>query len=342
MPTMKGYCTNCNRDDEPRRIFDVNSDARWCYCPHCGKKYRPSIVINNYRETLDKYNRKAYFYLRHAGEYLYAYNLFAYVLELEPSNKTARLGRLLSLANLSTTRRNRFEETKELLDIEKEHFRQRGFEREYHTFLISLNSCLDVYIDLVRKNLTIKGYFYDVACVKLYYRHLSDVINLKRTIAEEYSMIYEEKMSAATYDSIKELEKHFNDIVVTADGQDHYLVNFNKNGEPLVANGRKKIDTKLSKYRLSTLDEDNKKLNIISETVFTKVRLHTYHAYLSSLVLALILFAIFGTLLILYFVFAKQSFSLILLTASMVCALLSVSFIVLRFICLAVLKKPKF
>ena len=342
MPTMKGYCTNCNRDDESRRIFDVNSDARWCYCPHCGKKYRPSVVINNYKEVLAKYNKKAYFYLRNAGEYLYGYNLFAYVLELEPTNKTAKLGRLLSLANLSTTRRNRFQETKELLDIEKEHFRQKGFEREYSPFLTSLNSCLNVYIDLVRKNLTIKGYFYDVACIKLYYRHISDVIELKRTIAEEYSIINEEKKSAATYDSIKELEKHFNDIVVTADGQDHYLVNFNKNGEPLVANGRKKIDTKLSKYRLSTLDENDKKLNIISETVFTKIRLRTYHTFLASIVLASILFAIFGTLLITYFAFIKQPFAMYLLISSLVSLFLSISFVVLRFVCYVVLKRPKF
>ena len=50
MAIKKGYCTNCNKHDESRRIFDVNSEARVCYCPHCGKKYRPKIVEKSIAE----------------------------------------------------------------------------------------------------------------------------------------------------------------------------------------------------------------------------------------------------------------------------------------------------
>ena len=139
-------------------------------------------ILENYKKTIDKYNRKAYFYLRHAGEYRLGYDLFAYVLELEPTNRTAKLGRLLSLANLSTTRRNRFTEVRELMDIERPLFHDKTFTREYTAYLISLNSCIDVYCMLLRKNLTIKDYFYDVACIKLYYRHIADAILLKRMI----------------------------------------------------------------------------------------------------------------------------------------------------------------
>lgn len=342
MPSVKGYCTNCNREDEYRRIFDLNSDARWCYCPHCGKKYRPSVVINNYKMVLDKYNKKAYFYLRHAGEYLLGYNLFAYVLELEPKNKTAKLGRLLSLANLSTTRRNRFLETRELLNIEKDLFHEPSFAREYTAFLVSLNSCLNVYIDLVRKNLTIKDYFYDVACIKLYYRHIADIILLKRTIAEEYLIIGEDKKSEDINDSIKELEKHYNDITYTADGIDHYLANFTKTGEPLVTNGRRRVDTKLSKYRLSTLDMDDKKLNIISEDVFTKVRLRTYRTFKVSFVVSIILLAVGISSLITYFALMKQPYALPILITAIACSFLSVTFIILRIFCYMVLKRPKF
>ena len=342
MAMKKGYCTNCNRDDEVRRIFDVNSDARWCYCPHCGKKYKPSVVIENYKKTIDKYNRKAYFYLRHAGEYRLGYDLFAYVLELEPTNRTAKLGRLLSLANLSTTRRNRFTEVRELMDIERPLFHDKTFTREYTAYLISLNSCIDVYCMLLRKNLTIKDYFYDVACIKLYYRHIADAILLKRMIVEECSTIGEEKLSAKVSDSIKDLENTYNKVNFTADGQDHYLANFTKTGDPLITNGRRKIDTKLARYRLSTLDTKDKKLNIISENVFGKVRLRTYHAFKSSLPVSIILFILFVGALITYLCLKNNPNTLPILISAIICGFFSISFIVLRVLCYMVLKRPKF
>lgn len=338
----KGYCTNCNRDDEARRIFDVNSDARWCYCPHCGKKYRPSVVIENYKKTIDKYNRKAYFYLRNAGEYRLGYDLFAYVLELEPTNKTAKLGRLLSLANLSTTRRNRFLEVRELMDIERVLFHEKPFAREYAAYLISLNSCINVYCELVKKNLTIKTYFYDVACIKLYYRHIADAITLKRMIVEEFSTVGEEKLAAQVSESIKELEKTYDNINFTADGQDHFLANFTKTGEPLITNGRRKVDTKLARYRLSTLDTKDKKLNIIPEDVFAKVRYHTYHSYKNSLPLAILLFILFLASLITYLCLRTRSFALPILILAIIFGVFSISFVVLRVLCYLVLKRPKF
>ncbi len=89
----KGFCTGtgCNNREEVRRIFEVNSEAQFCYCPYCGKKYRPKVAIFNYEKRITRYNKKAKFFLLNVGQPLYAYNLFAYVLELEPENKTAKL-----------------------------------------------------------------------------------------------------------------------------------------------------------------------------------------------------------------------------------------------------------
>lgn len=280
MPMKKGYCINCNKHDEIRRIFDVNSESRFCYCPHCGKKYRPKVAIFNYERTISRYNKKAKFFLKNVGQPRYAYNLFAYVLELEPTNKTAKLGRLLSLAYLSTLRRNHFSEVKELLDMAKHEVKEPKSNREkYSEFLMSLDKCLNDYIFKVKKKLCIHACFYDSDCIKLYYKHLRDTINLKRVIAGEFSSIGDSKHSSECFDSIKKLELDYNEPTYTADGVEHTFSNFSKYGEPLVSEGRKVINTKLGKHRLSTLDKNNKKLNVLSDSVFSIAYFRMYVVY---------------------------------------------------------------
>ena len=102
MALKKGYCISCNKNDETRRIFDVNPSVSYCHCPHCGKRYRPKVAIALYQKVIARYLRRAFFFLRNVGNPKRAYGIFAYVLELEPSNKAARMGRVLSLAYLST------------------------------------------------------------------------------------------------------------------------------------------------------------------------------------------------------------------------------------------------
>ena len=82
MAMKKGFClsTVCNKREEVRRIFDVNSEAQFCYCPYCGKKYRPKVAIFNYEKRITRYDKKAKFFLKNVGQPLYAYNLFAYVV----------------------------------------------------------------------------------------------------------------------------------------------------------------------------------------------------------------------------------------------------------------------
>ena len=67
-------------------------------------------------------------------------------------------------------------------------------------------------------------------------------------------------------DETKALEKQYNATCFTVDGQDHSLAHFAKNGEPIIVNGVKQEETHLSRYRMSTLDVNNKKkLNVIPE-----------------------------------------------------------------------------
>ncbi len=340
---VKGYCTNCNKENEARRIFDVNSDTRFCYCPHCGKKYRPRVAVANYQRTISKYLKKARFFLFNAGEAQYAYNLYAYVLELEPENKTAQLGRLLSLAYLSTVRRNRFIEVLQLLVIEKDLFHDKAFAHEqYNEFLIHLENCTETYLINVKKALTLKGYFYDVDCIKLYFKHVKDVIELRRLIVSELMVIGVTANLSIISDETKDLEKQYNMTCITVDGQDHSLAHFTKNGEPIIINGVKQEDTHLSRYRMSTLDVNNKKkLNVIPDKVFPVLYSRIYRTSEIALPLAIVNMAIAVTMLVLYFIFIKLACAPYIMGTFIFFLLVCLSFLTLKIIFELLLKKAR-
>ena len=136
-------------------------------------------------------------------------------MELEAKNKVAKLGRLSSLCYLSTVRRNRFLEVRELLDMEKEEFHSKEIKEEYAVTLIGLEKCTQLYLDNVKKRLTMRTYFYDVPCIKLYYKHVREAIELRRLIVSELSVIGEEKLACEVSDRIKELESQYNNIIFT-------------------------------------------------------------------------------------------------------------------------------
>ena len=338
---MKGYCTNCNKHDESRRIFDVNSDTKFCHCPHCGKKYRPKVVISIYERVISGYLRQANFFLKNAGETLRAYSIFAYVLELEPTNKSAKLGRILALCYLSNLRRPRFSETYEMLTIEKDGYHLQSTKKEYIPFLLSLDHCLSDYIERCKKKLTFKNYFFDVDCLKLYFKRINEVLKLKRLIASELSVIDEEKRSATVTSSIKELEKEFNKSFYTADGQEQRLVNFAKSGDPLIVNGKGRQDTtKILRTRMSSLDANNKKTRYINDDVFSKANLNAYHFFKTSLAVVITLAFIATGLLVLYFIFIKKAL-IALLIISGALFLNALLFLIMRLIFGHKLKKPR-
>ena len=340
---VKGYCTNCNKDNEGRRIFDVNSDTRFCYCPHCGKKYRPRVAIANYNRVIHKYLRRARFFLCNAGEVQYAYNLYAYVLELEPTNKTAKLGRLLALAFLSTVRRNRFMEVLQLLEIEKELFHEKVFaHEEYNEFLIHLENCTETYLINVKKALTLKNFFYDVECIKLYFKHIRDVIELRRLIVSELMVIGVSANLAIISDETKALEKEYNLTCYTVDGQDHSLAHFAKNGDPIIVNGVKQVETNLHRYRMSTLDPNNKKkLNVIPERVFPILYARLFRTYEVSLGLSIVNLAIAITLLVFYIILHSWPCGPYILMLTIVFAVVGLSFLSMRILFGIMLKKQR-
>ena len=322
----------------------MNSDTRFCYCPHCGKKYRPRVAIANYQRTITKYLRRARFFLSNAGEFQYAYNLYAYVLDLEPTNKTAKLGRLLSLGFLSTVRRNRFIEVLQLLEIEKELFHDKQFAHEqYNEFLIHLENCTETYLVNVKKALTLKGYFFDVDCIKLYFKHIKDVIELRRLIMSELMLIGVSANLSIITEETKALEREYNTTCITVDGQDHSLAHFAKNSEPIIVSGVKQEDTHLSRYRMSTLDENNKKkLNIIPERAFPVFYSRAFRTSEVAIPLCVVNMAIAVTLLVFYFILIKLPCAPYIMMLIVFFALIGLSFLGMRIFFGLMLKKPRF
>ena len=342
MSMKKGYCTACKTRDEAKHIFDVNSDSKVCYCPRCMKKYRPRVAIHNYERVINHYLRRANFFLKNAGEPKLAYSLFAYILELEPANKSAKLGRMLSLAYISTLRRNRFSEVKELMIIEKDQFRALGIRKEYIAYLLSLEHCLNTYINKVKKKLMFKGYFYDQDCFSLYLKHVHDVIELKRFIIAEFSAIDQEKMCAAINKTIKTLEGEYNKSVYVVNGEELHLSNFTKEGEPLITAGKKKeMDPRLEKYRMSTLDPANKKLKVIKDSVFSQTPSRLYFTYHLAIILVIVMGALALTSFITFFITINYWFSGFFMAFFIIFGLLTGACAILRLITSLILKKPR-
>ena len=86
MAFKKGFCTHC-KGDERSRIFEVNKDAEVCYCPHCTHAMTPKEAMNNFTWLISSYLKKASKALFESTEYLYAYQLFAHVIDLDETAK---------------------------------------------------------------------------------------------------------------------------------------------------------------------------------------------------------------------------------------------------------------
>ena len=343
MALKKGYCTNCNKHDETRRIFDVNSDAKFCYCPHCGKKYRTKHAISTYENVIQKYIRRSYFYLRNVGDANKAYSMFAYVLELEPSNKTAKLGRLLSLAYLSSLRRNRCREVSELLQMSANDFHGSNIKREYVSFLVLLNHFTISYVESLKKKLTFRSYFYDIDCLKLYFKHIYDTLALKRLIAAELSMCDENQQVTRVNESMKVMEDEFNKSFYDVNGQEHRLVNFAKSGDPLVVNGRNRVDTtKILRYRMATLDPTNKKKKrLLSDVVFTRTYIRVFETHRLSFPVMLVLATLALITLVVYLCLYRFNWSLVLLVFAITLGVGAITFLMLRIFFGSILRKTR-
>lgn len=277
MALKKAYCTHCHVSDEKERIFEVNSDAEACFCPRCMTQYIPSIPIKAFELFIAKQINQADRNLFSAIGYYKSYLMYARILELDPNNTHALFGRLLALIYMSTLRKTHFQNVGLLLNEEKDIFRKVSNEKLYIAFLHRVCYALDEYFVLFRKKLITHHYFYDIDCIKLYFKNLNSIQKLKTLILKEYHFIQtrhdqpEIKLAIASLEqSISSQSEEMNKKWITADGYTYGYVGTSESGDLLLGRSDKINAVKISRYHPKALlhERAERKNKVIKDQVF--------------------------------------------------------------------------
>ena len=271
MATKKGLCPYCKTIRVDRRIFPVNPEASTCFCPICMSEMEPKSAIDNYRNFLDEELQRADKTLFVTCDPVLAYQEYADIIEYEPKEAHALLGRILCLIYMGKVRKSYLVEAYTLL----ENTSYEGCNlNDYVFFLKKINFALDEYDAALSKRLTFKTYFYDEACLKLYLTHLYEIISLKElifSIIKEMKKKYVSQQNEVLYNliehSIDEKKRILKLEYLTANGSS-YKYNRMTPGGVTVDKTNHDVETHLSRYRLSTLDENDKKNKYIKDEIF--------------------------------------------------------------------------
>ncbi len=268
MAMKKGYCIRC-RSDEPRRhIFKVNSEAVNCYCPVCMTQYKPKEAIENYNRFIDGLLKKSDTSLHVAMLPDASYKEYAKVLEFEPDNVRGLLGRLLSLIYLSTLRKSKFDEVILLMNNDVSRYRLMGSRTDFSNFIRSANAAANYYIECMVRRLTLKGCFFDLDCLTLYYRRLAEIKRFKLAIQDELRRIDQEKEAEFLNKSIAKCDKLLEKTYVIADGTSYVLTGFDRQKNPKIQKLEKTYHTGLENYHLSTLEKGDKNRRPIKDKIY--------------------------------------------------------------------------
>ncbi len=316
MSLKKGYCTHCHPEEFTNAIFDVNSSAKVCYCPHCMAELTTGEAISNYETMLHNKVVKAKKILYGVKDYGKAYEMFANILAFDPESIEARFGRLLSLLYMSTLRRDRFEEFTLMLGNDYASYFSKM--SDLNSLFLFMNKCsigLDEYEYLVYKKLSYRSYFYDADCLKLYFEKNHKLLKARESLLA----LYELSMQKLDPNSVsKEVEKYHQDIIDDVEKSKRYLekkqptmegftykfVGFNALGKAMIARNDEEPKRNPTKVVNATLDEEAKHIKIISNNIYPN-NIGIYKASRGSLPL-FIVFYLFTAGLICSFIFFKE------------------------------------
>ena len=142
-------------------------------------------------------------------------------------------------------------------------------------FLKKINFALDEYESSLTKKLTFKSYFYDVECLKLFWVHLHDIIKMKelilsiiKNIKRDYKSSQAEVMENMIEHNIDEKKRVIHTDTYICDGTAYHYVK-TINGKAVIDNSTKrKVNTHLNRFRLSSLDIDDKHKRYIKDEIF--------------------------------------------------------------------------
>lgn len=271
MATRKGLCPYCDKERKYHHVFPVNPEASTCFCPLCLKEMVPVLAIDNYTKLINAMLDKADNTLFVACDPSTAYQQYADVLEFEPNDAHALVGRVLCLVYMGKTRKSYLKEAHILL----ENTSYKGCDLDtYVNFLKKISFALDEYDEALIKKLTFRTYFYDVECLKLYWVHLNDVISLKELLLEIFKKL--KKTYAAQQNdleinmiehSIGEKKQKLKTVYYTTDGKGYKFTKL-VNGKAVVDIADSTTENKFIRFRLSTLNENDKSKRYIKDEIF--------------------------------------------------------------------------
>lgn len=297
MGTQKGLCPHCQNKTFERRIFQVNPEASTCFCPVCMQGVDPKVAIAGYRKHIDAMLALADNTLFVTCDPTLAYQQYADVLELEPSEAHALLGRILCLVYMCKVRKSFLPEASILLENTSTESVNLD---DFVFFLKKINFALDEYDEALRKRLSFKEHFYDLDCLKLYWARLYEIIKMKekiRSLMSDIKKIHPSHQNEVLINILdhnideKNAILHLETFVV--DGHSYIYERFHNSGSVLVSSGKKEEENKFTRYRLSSLNKDEKGKRYIKDEIFkdyTKV----VAMKKASLVLAIIFFLFAG------------------------------------------------
>ena len=273
MAFKKGFCTHC-KGDERSRIFNVNKEAEVCYCPHCAHVLKPKEAISNYSWLISSYLKKASKALFESTEYLYAYQTFAHVIDLDETVKVAYFGRLLSLVYLSTLRESKIPFALQMHRQQAKLFHYQETAREYFNFLWLLLDALDQYENRMKKRIKYHTFFYDEDCIRLFLERIDEIKKYKDFIAleaeffidankDQYNVVIERVKNGT-----KDYESTFNQRFVTTEGKSYLFDGFDKNGTPVVNLQKHIPDQPAHNYKPLALLPNEEKVPLIKDEIY--------------------------------------------------------------------------
>ena len=279
MATKRGICPYCKINNIQHSIFLVNPEATTVFCGTNMHQLNPNEAINAYEAYIERMIKKADDTLNIVCNPFLAYQEYADVIEIDDSYIRPYLGRILCLVYMSKVRKSHLMDAKLLLEVGIEKNLSKATDAPIvFNFLRKIVHVTEEYLAAVKKRLTFKQYFYDTDCLSLYLTHVKETKDLENGIFEAATSL-KKKYDSEKIDSflnlmdekISEKERILNEYEhITVNGKTYKyemsLIGDRARIKEVVK--RKIVDTKTSRYRMASLNPDDKSLRFIKDEVF--------------------------------------------------------------------------
>ncbi len=306
MKTVHLYCRHCRKGlSEKAHIFDVKNETEKVVCPNCGYELNFFDAKRDYDSLISHYLKLANNNLNYRFQFLSAYQTYAHILDIEPDNIDAIVGRMIALLYLSTVRKAYFKDVGELFIRESTHLCGDCNEYEQLLYFIKrVNAICRDYSKTIKRRLTATAkLYYDNYCVALYILRHIEIDNFINILLDKISAIkgeYVDSRLTILIDKLKEqLTKNafvYKTVYVTVRRGQYAFKNIDKNNVVTLTEVKKpslvwndKIEQK------SLLDNPNNAVARIKDDIFMSANNNTImlRVWRSLLVLSIVLLIVF-------------------------------------------------